>query len=335
MRMRTLKLLGVAVVVCMSITGVAFAASSPTVVTGAATKVTNTSAVLNASINPNGSTTDYVFTYGPTTAYGATTVEHSAGAGTKATAVSRTITGLTPGTIYHYRIAALSRFGTTAGADRTFTTTGHPPAAVVTGGTVNIGKTVATPTGTINPEGEATSWAVQYGLTVGYGSETFVGQLAAVDTPVPVSTTLAGLSPGTLFHYRVVAYHGTNITSQGADATFFTEPTTRPKPRLSAHTAPGRDKRSPYTYTTSGTVGGATAIPQAYRCTGNVGVRFYNGRRQLAFEVAPVSPTCTFSTSASFRRLHGPAPAALHVTVDFRGNGYVAAAKRVDHVVAA
>jgi hypothetical protein len=120
----------------------------------------------------------------------------------------------------------------------------------------------------------------------------------------------------------------------GGDATFFTEPAKRPVPKMTAHTSPGHDRRSPYSFTTSGSLGGAGFIPAAQRCTGNVGVRFYNGRRQLAFVVAPVQPDCKFSVGASFRRTHSRGPAALKVTVDYRGNGYIAPVKRVDHVSA-
>lgn len=334
---RTPKLLVLTVVVAASIAafaGIAVAASSPTVVTAAATSVTDTTAVLNARITPNGSATVYVFSYGPTTAYGADTVAHSAGAGVKLVDVARTVTGLTPGTVYHYRITASNGAGTSTGADRTFTTTGHPPAAVITGGTNDVGKTVATPTGIINPEGALTGWVVEYGLSTAYGYETQPADLAGVSQPVAVSALLAGLSPETLFHYRVVAYHGTDVISTGADATFFTEPATRPNPNLSAHTSPSRAKRSPYSFTTSGTLGGAGAIPALQRCGGNVGIRFYNGRRQLAFVVAPVGTDCHFSVSATFRRLFGKGVVPLKVTVDYRGTGYVAPATRTDHVTA-
>ena len=54
----------------------------------------------------------------------------------------------------------------------------------------------------------------------------------------------------------------------------------------------------------------------------------------LPFVVAPVQPNCRFSIGTSFRRLHSRGTAALRVTVDFRGNGYVAPAKRVNHVTA-
>jgi hypothetical protein len=334
---RTPKLLVAAVVIAAfvaGVAGVAVAASSPTVVTATATNVTETTAVLNGRIIPNGSTTDYVFSYGPTTAYGAVTPAHSAGAGIKTVDVARVVTGLTPGTVYHYRISASNGAGSGTGADRTFTTTGHPPAAVVTGGTINVGTTVATPTGSINPEGALTSWVVEYGLSTAYGYETQSADLAGVEQPLAVSALLAGLSPETLFHYRIVAYHGTSVISTGADATFFTEPATRLKPNLSAHTSPSRAKRSPYTFTTSGTLGGAGAIPALQRCSGNVGIRFYNGRRQLAFVVAPVGTDCHFSVAATFRRLFGKGVVPLKVRVDYRGNGYVAPATRTDHVAA-
>ena len=331
---RSLQVFVLSLVFLALIAGVALAASSPSVATGGATKVGNTTAVLNGSVNPNGHATVYQFVYGPTTAYGAAGTLHRIKRGTRAVAVSATITGLTPGTTYHYRLNASSAGGAVGGADRTFTTTGHPPAAVITGGPVNVGKTVATPTGVVNPEGATTTWVVQYGLTSSYGMQNFPGILAGVATPMPVAAQLAGLAPATLFHYRIVAYHGTSVVSAGADATFFTEPSKRPIPKMTARTSPGRDRRSPYTFTTSGSLGGAGFIPAAQRCTGNVGVRFYNGRHQLALVVAPVQPTCTFSVGAGFRRLHGRRPAALRVTVDFRGNGYLAPVNRVDHVKA-
>ncbi|HEX4009287.1 MAG TPA: hypothetical protein VHX62_04735 [Solirubrobacteraceae bacterium] len=331
---RVPRLVVVSIVLVLGATGVAWAVSSPTVVTGKATSITNTSAVLTGTVNPNGRTTNYAFAYGPTTAYGAATAPHSAGSGVKGVSVTRTIAGLTPGTVYHYRISALNGSGSTVGVDRSFTTTGHPPAEAVTGGPSAVGKTVATLTGTIDPEGAATTWVIQYGLAATYGFETFAGTVPAGAVPVPVATQLVGLAPATLFHYRLVAFHGGSVASYGSDATFFTEPAKRPVPRLRARTSPGTARRSPYTFTTRGTLGGAGSIPAAQRCTGNVGIRYYNGRRQLAFVVAPVAPNCTFSISAGLTRLHGSKPAALNVRLDFRGNNYIAPATRTDHVVA-
>ncbi|MGH2927410.1 MAG: hypothetical protein ACRDL8_04350, partial [Solirubrobacteraceae bacterium] len=183
----------------------ASAASSPTVVTRPATKVTDTTAVLKGNVDPNGRATDYVFSYGPTTGYGSATAAHPAGSGARMVAVTQTLSGLTPGTVYHFRISALSSAGSSAGADRTFTTTGHQPATVVTGAPVNVGRSQATPTGTVNPEGVATTWWIEYGLTTAYGYETFPQSLPAVAQPLAIAGPLVGLEPGTLFHYRVVA----------------------------------------------------------------------------------------------------------------------------------
>jgi hypothetical protein len=296
---RILQVFVLLTVIGASLAGIAYAAGSPSVTTGPATKVGNSTAVLNGVVNPNGHATQYNFTFGPTTAYGGVTTVHTIKSGTKPVSVKVTITGLTPGTPYHYRLNATSAGGSVVGADRTFTTTGHPPAAVITGGAVN-----------------------------------FAGTLPGVTTSVPVSAQLTGLASATLFHYRLVAYHGATVVSAGADATFFTEPLRRPTPRMNVHTSPGRDRRSPFSFTTSGSLNGAGFIPAAQRCTGNVGVRFFNGRRQLAFVVAPVQPSCKFSVGASFRRLHSRGPVRLKVTVDFRGNGYIYKVNRVNHVTA-
>ncbi len=329
-----LKLVSIVLVASCAIPGVALAAASPTVITGAATSITDTSAVLQARVNPSSSPTDFYFQIGPTAAYGVNGQAKAIGSGSKGIDVSATFPGLTPGTLYHYRVVAQNSGGVTAGADRTFTTAGFPPASVATGPAASVGVTSATPTGSIDPMGEATTWAVQYGATAAYGYSTFIQPaLPALEQALPVSVAITGLAPATLFHYRLVAYHG-DSTTFGADETFFTEPLVRPKPNLTTRTTPSTAKRSPYTYTIAGTLHGDGYIPAAQRCTGNVGIRVDNGRRQLAFLVAPLSPGCTFSATASFRRDHGTGRTPLTVTIDFRGNGYLASVTRIDHVAA-
>src|ERR1700728_240710 len=101
---RMSKLLAAILLVGASITGVALAAASPTVSTGAVTNKTDTTVVLEGHVNPNGAATDYLFSFGPTADYGANSTVGSAGAGNKSIAVSKKITGLTPGTVYHYRL---------------------------------------------------------------------------------------------------------------------------------------------------------------------------------------------------------------------------------------
>ena len=103
-------------VLVVGVAAIAVAASSPAVTTGARSHVSDTSAVLNGTINPNGSATAYYFEWGLTTAYGVTSKEHSAGRGTKLVSVSTTASDLIPGTVYHYRLVAANGSGSASGS---------------------------------------------------------------------------------------------------------------------------------------------------------------------------------------------------------------------------
>ncbi len=87
-------------------------------VTEVATGVQQTEAVLNGTVNPRGYDAKYYFQYGETTAYGASTPESDAGAGSGSEPEKATITGLVPGTMYHYRLVATSGGVTNYGLDQ-------------------------------------------------------------------------------------------------------------------------------------------------------------------------------------------------------------------------
>jgi hypothetical protein len=328
--------LKVAVAVCAVaavIPGAAQAASSPTVVTGAASSLANTSAVLNGSVNPNVAGTTYQFQYGLTNAYGLSTTSRSAGSGRTAKAVTGTAAGLLPGTVYHYRVVAINRDGGTLGADRAFRTTGHPLPGVSTGPPVGVGTTTATLTGAVDPNGQSAQWVFQYGLTTTYTAQTVPPQtLPALSSTLPVASALSGLKPGTLFHYRLVAIRGSNVV-YGGDQTFLTEPSPRPVPRLRATTTPGRARSKPFLFTTHGTIAGPGWIPASLGCTGGAAIRYFDGKRVVGFAVATVQPDCTLSAQVSFRRKLGRHSVPLKVVIHFRGNGYLAPVDRTDHVV--
>jgi hypothetical protein len=100
----------------------------PTVVTGAASAVTQTSATVNATVNPNNQTvSDCHFDYGTSMSYG-TSVPCTTlpGSGMSPVAVSAPLTGLSANTTYHFQIIATNPTGTSTGGDQTFTTA-EPP----------------------------------------------------------------------------------------------------------------------------------------------------------------------------------------------------------------
>jgi alpha-tubulin suppressor-like RCC1 family protein len=97
-----------------------------------AANIAGNSATLNGSINPNGLTTSVYFRWGESTGYGNTTLPLAVGEGTDDVAVEATLTGLAPGSAYHYQLVATNSAGLTYGADMVFTnsTPSAAPAAV-------------------------------------------------------------------------------------------------------------------------------------------------------------------------------------------------------------
>jgi phosphodiesterase/alkaline phosphatase D-like protein len=331
--MRRFRLLIVGVLVLGALVpAVALAASSPTVQTGAATNVTTGSAVLTGTVNPNGAATGYSFDYGTSSALGAVTTSKRAGHGEKAVDIKQFVGSLTPGTTYYYRLGALSSKGGATGQVRTFKTAGPPPPGAVTGTATAVGSTTATINGTIDTNGAATSWNVQYGTTTSYGVNTTAQTVANSAAPVPVVASLTGLAPLTLFHYRIVAYHSGASIGAGADGTFFTEPAKPLAPNLRTKSTPKQDKKSPFAFTTFGTLRGNAVVPSTLRCVGNATVNYYSGKIRTAHVLAPVQPNCTFAAHVSFRRSHGKGVVPITVKIHYEGNGYLAGAKKVNHL---
>lgn len=92
--------------------------------TGPASDLTTTGATLNGLVDSVNVETTYSFEYGPTIAYGETTPERTL-TSPVAELVSEPLTGLAPGTTYHYRLATDGDVAT-VGEDRTFTTQPAP-----------------------------------------------------------------------------------------------------------------------------------------------------------------------------------------------------------------
>jgi outer membrane protein assembly factor BamB len=137
-----------------SVTAYQIAQNPPTVVTEPATSVTQTTATLNASVNPDGANvSECTFEYGPTTKYGSSTPCSSLpGSGETPITVTATLPSLSANSTYHYRIAATNPGGTRYGGDETLQTLPNPSKAPTGPSQSTPGESSPTPT-PLTPQG--------------------------------------------------------------------------------------------------------------------------------------------------------------------------------------
>lgn len=217
--------------VLMTATVTVASVGEPSASTEAATSVTEKEAVLHGTVNPNGHSTTYRFKYGLTTSYGSETAVSSPVEGTEPVAASASVSGLTAGTTYHFRLIATNEKGTTEGADQTFTTSGPPSA--MTGEAKPVGETEATLKGAVNPDGKPTKYYFEWGTSESYGQTTPEVTAGEGHFSQPASSTIAGLTSGQTYHYRVVAKNGSAEMAFGEDRTFTTASPPPPTDRKS------------------------------------------------------------------------------------------------------
>ena len=115
-----------------------------TPVTAVATAITDSSATVSGTVNPEGAAMKVSFQFGTTPAYGQSTTAQTLAPGNAATPFTAALTGLPAGTTVHYRAVATSDFGTFAGADQTLTTSAPtPPVGTATVGRARVTGTTA------------------------------------------------------------------------------------------------------------------------------------------------------------------------------------------------
>jgi hypothetical protein len=87
-----------------------------------------------------------------------------------------------------------------------------------------VGQNTATVRGTIDPNGQPTSYRFEYGTSTAYGLQTADDTAGLGDDAVDVSAALSALSDDTTYHYRVIAWPDADPTAivVGADRTFHT-----------------------------------------------------------------------------------------------------------------
>jgi len=200
----------------------------PEVVTGAASLVTQTSATLNATVNPNGGeVSGCEFEYGTSESYGSKSVpcESQPGAGKEKVSVSAKLQGLSTNTKYFFRIVATNPGGTSKDTlGQTFATLPNAP-AVVTGEASSVTQTSVSANATVNENGgRASDCHFEYGPTTSYGTSVPCTPSPGSGTEsVAVRAVLASLTPNATYHVRIVAANPGG-TSTGEDQTFTTLP---------------------------------------------------------------------------------------------------------------
>ena len=208
----------------------------PTVTTNTATGVTDLTATINGTANPNGGSLTVYFEYGTTTNYSTTAYPASYNiSGTSVTSFSVAATALSPNTTYHYRLTTYDAGGTYyRGNDATFTTAQPAtPPTVTTGTPSSIYAKSATARATVTTGSSTTTLLFDYGLTTDYGNQiTSPSSLSANLTNASVTATISGLAPSTAYHYRARASNNEG-TFLGSDQTF----TTLPLPTVATATA--------------------------------------------------------------------------------------------------
>jgi hypothetical protein len=93
--------------------------------------------------------------------------------------------------------------------------------AATTGGATNITSGSARLAGSVDPNGQATTYFFEYGTTRRYGSRTPDSSAGKGTNPRNVTADVGGLAPNTTYHYRLVASNAGGVVS-GEDRTFKT-----------------------------------------------------------------------------------------------------------------
>ncbi len=201
---------------------------APTAITNAASGITQTAAVLNASINPNNSQTQYFFEYGTTTSYGTQTTQQTLAAGTQAIPVTASILNLSAGTTYNFRIVAINANGRTNGANQTFTTAGSSLTAPVLIAPMN-GATV--PFARVNFSISAVTGATSYRIEIDPSGQDFTSSdVLSATSPNPngMFADTSVLSPNTTYAWRARASDANGNGPFSAVFTFRTAATAAP-----------------------------------------------------------------------------------------------------------
>jgi hypothetical protein len=201
---------------------------APVVTIDPASNITTSHATFTGTVNPNGTDPfeDASWRFEYSLDNGATwtsTAGGDAGTGTTPVPVSDEVSTFLPDQAVEVRLVATNAANSVTSNVVSFTTIALPPDGA-TEQAQDITPSHAVLTGTLNAHHAPTTFFFEYGPTTAYGASIPAGQDAdggsSPDT-IAVTQALYDLTPGTTYHYRVVA-HNLAGTIHGADQTFTT-----------------------------------------------------------------------------------------------------------------
>jgi hypothetical protein len=200
---------------------------------------TATSSVLFGKVNPENTSTKYMFQYAPETDCDHVKLSEGnnltqACSGVRQTGetesslygsvgVAMQAVGLQPATEYRYRLYAVNINGQgvvneMAGPilpEGTFKTRLAPAVSAVTGDAGSITTTSAVVTGDVNPDGQQSVYSFELGIDEGattHFAKVFSGSAGAGTVPVSEEFLVSALQPGTTYAYRIAVHFGDGTT---------------------------------------------------------------------------------------------------------------------------
>ena len=191
---------------------------APTATTGDAQGVTDSGALLGATVNLDGEAGGFHFVYGtsPGQLTSASPVA-AAGVVSSDTAETETLSNLNPGTTYYYDAVADNATASTLAPNvESFKTDAGPP--VISNVNVeSVTDTTATIDFSIDPQGADTTYDVEYGPDTNYGQQAPAQPQDIGSTPGPqnLSVTLTDLDPASTYHFEVVATNDVQQVDSG------------------------------------------------------------------------------------------------------------------------
>jgi len=319
----------VAAVVVAALAQATALAGAPAAVTGAPMSLVGRSATVSGTVNPNGTATTYAFQWGPSTQYGLQTPvdRQPAGSDTAAHLVTATLSRLSHGTTYHYRLIAISPAGTSGGADASFRTAGAAPkrkarkATATTRAATKATLQVAQLNGALRTRDATVTYYFEYGLTPLYGTQTRHQTAGATSRTQSVAAALGGLLARRTYHFRLVVHMGDGRVIVGSDRTFFTQVPHRFRPGSLILRGTLSRGRSASTIALAGKLTLPSQVSGQNGCTGRVVLEVRRGRQRVLRQSTTVGADCSFRARL---RLAARPPAKRHpirVLAHFAGNG--------------